>query len=184
MQSYALWIQQKYQEERAKRVRPDGSSQYIELSRTDKFQNFLDDPWVDNKEDEINFDGSHFKFLIVGTGYGGILLAVRLIEAGIPASDVHLVDAAGGFGGTWYWNRYPGLMCDIESYIYMPLLEEMGYVPENKYGELLFLGGELLHLLLQATDDAFQHMDQNFETMPMLSLTSGVSKTRLYSGMR
>ena len=114
-------------------MRPDGSSQYIELSRTDQFQNFPDDLWADNGESENNFDGSHFKFLIVGAGYGGILLAVRLIEAGIPASDIHLVDTAGGFGGTWYWNRYPGLMCDIESYIYMLLIEEMGYVPENKY---------------------------------------------------
>src|SRR5579871_3682019 len=133
IQAYALQIQQKYEEERAKRLRPDGISQYIELSRTDKFQNFLGDPWVDGNHDEINVDGSHFKFLIIGAGYGGILLAVRLIEAGIPVSDIRLVDAAGGFGGTWYWNRYPGLMCDIESYIYLPLLEEMGYMPKSKY---------------------------------------------------
>ena len=42
-----------------------------------------------------------------------------------------MIDQAGGFGGTWYWNRYPGVMCDVESYCYMPMLEEMGYVPKN-----------------------------------------------------
>ena len=44
-----------------------------------------------------------------------------------------MVDTVGGFGGTWYWNRYPGLMCDVESYIYMPLLEEMDYMPTERY---------------------------------------------------
>ena len=42
-----------------------------------------------------------------------------------------LIDKAGGIGGTWYWNRYPGVMCDVESYIYMPMLEEMNYVPDD-----------------------------------------------------
>jgi cation diffusion facilitator CzcD-associated flavoprotein CzcO len=56
-----------------------------------------------------------------------------MIQAGINADDIRIVDSAGGFGGTWYWNRYLGLMCDITSYIYMPLLEEMGYMPKHKY---------------------------------------------------
>jgi cation diffusion facilitator CzcD-associated flavoprotein CzcO len=72
--------------------------------------------------------------LILGAGFGGLLFAVRLIQTGaFTADDLLLVDKAGGFGGTWYWNRYPGLRCDVESYIYLPLLEETGYMPREKY---------------------------------------------------
>lgn len=73
------------------------------------------------------------RILIIGAGFGGLLFAVRLLQAGFSRDDLLLVDSAGGFGGTWYWNRYPGLMCDIESYIYMPLLEETGHMPSRKY---------------------------------------------------
>ncbi|CAG9946945.1 unnamed protein product, partial [Clonostachys rosea f. rosea IK726] len=72
-------------------------------------------------------------FLIAGAGFGALLFAARLIESGISASEITLVDAANGYGGTWYWNRYPGLMCDVESSIYMPLLEETGYIPKHRY---------------------------------------------------
>ena len=41
--------------------------------------------------------------LIVGAGFGGILSAVKLIQAGINLDDILIVDPAGGFGGTWYW---------------------------------------------------------------------------------
>lgn len=78
-------------------------------------------------------DGDRIKFLITGASHNGLLFARRLIEAGFSTKDMVLLDTAGGFGGTWYWNRYPGLMCDIESYIYLPLLEETGYVPKHKY---------------------------------------------------
>ncbi|CEL11269.1 ausB [Aspergillus calidoustus] len=93
------------------------------------------DPWTHNGSPpaEISKIPPRAKVLILGAGYGGLLFAVRLLEAGFQPSDILLVDAAHGFGGTWYWNRYPGLMCDIESYIYMPLLEETGYIPSAKY---------------------------------------------------
>ncbi|KAJ0423500.1 hypothetical protein BJY00DRAFT_299683 [Aspergillus carlsbadensis] len=72
--------------------------------------------------------------LIIGAGFGGLLFAIRLIQSGTyTAQDIILLDMAGGFGGTWYWNRYPGVMCDVESFIHMPLLEETGYVPTRKY---------------------------------------------------
>ncbi|KAL4938890.1 hypothetical protein BDV06DRAFT_225573 [Aspergillus oleicola] len=59
---------------------------------------------------------------------------MRLITDGIAnANEIRLADSAGGFGGTWYWNRFPGLHCDLESYVYLPLLEETGYVPSHKY---------------------------------------------------
>ncbi|KAJ7096281.1 hypothetical protein C8R44DRAFT_835126 [Mycena epipterygia] len=78
-------------------------------------------------------DGDTVKFLVFGAGYDGLLFAVRLVQAGFRVADIRLVDGAGGFGRTWYWNRYPGLMCDTESYIYMPLLEETGYMPKHRY---------------------------------------------------
>jgi cyclohexanone monooxygenase len=69
--------------------------------------------------------------VIVGGGFGGLLAAARLQEAGI--TNIRILEKAGDFVGTWYWNRYPGAQCDIESYIYLPLLEETGFVPKEKY---------------------------------------------------
>ena len=60
-----------------------------------------------------------------------MLAAVRLHEAGI--GDFKIIEKGGDFGGTWYWNRYPGASCDIESYIYLPLLEKTGFIPKQKY---------------------------------------------------
>lgn len=133
----AMQVQQKYHEERTKRLRPDGVSQYVDLSTSEKFKHFQEDPWIDPNVPSLGtptlVDGSRCKFLVLGAGFGGLLFAVRLIQAGIDVDNIRIVDTAGGFGGTWYWNRYPGLMCDVESYIYMPLLEEMGYMPKHKY---------------------------------------------------
>ena len=69
--------------------------------------------------------------LIVGAGFGGLLMAAQLHRQGVH--DVLMVDKAGDFGGTWYWNRYPGAACDIESYIYLPMLDEVGEVPSRKF---------------------------------------------------
>ena len=69
--------------------------------------------------------------VVVGAGFGGLLAGARLRGAGID--DVRLVEKGGGIGGTWYWNQYPGAQCDIESYIYLPLLEELGVVPTERY---------------------------------------------------
>ena len=121
-------LREKYRRERDKRLRPDGDAQYLEVSG--RFAHFVDDPYVapgfrraplcDEKE-----------VVIVGGGFSGMLAAARLREAGI--ADVRIVEAGGDFGGTWYWNRYPGAQCDIESYCYLPLLEETGYLPKEKY---------------------------------------------------
>ena len=70
---------------------------------------------------------------IIGGGISGLLTAVRLKQAGI--TNIRVIDRAGDFGGTWYWSRYPGAACDVESYIYMPLLEETGYIPTEKYAK-------------------------------------------------
>ncbi|KAL2022401.1 hypothetical protein VTK56DRAFT_5468 [Thermocarpiscus australiensis] len=140
-------LQQKYAHEAAKRLRPDGLSQFVRLkdAGSDRLRSLAEDPWADhaalNAKEPVK-DGAKYKFLILGAGYGGLLFAVRLINAGIASGpdDILFVDSAGGFGGTWWWNRYPGLHCDIESYTYMPLLEETGYIPKNKYAP----GPELL----------------------------------------
>ncbi|KAK3081433.1 hypothetical protein LTS18_006706 [Coniosporium uncinatum] len=136
---HAAKIQQRYTEERDKRLnhRPQGTAQFIDLATSDKFRHFQDDIWADHEALDAQppalRDGEHCRFLIQGAGFGGLQFAVRLVEAGFPAADIRIVDKAGGFGGTWYWNRYPGLMCDVEGYIYMPLLEELGYMPKHKY---------------------------------------------------
>lgn len=142
-------IYEKYAQERAKRLRADGLAQYVPLRASSSssdaannlFRRFAADPWaaelVDaqraNKVRTSLPDGYRTRILIVGAGNGGLYFAVRLLQAGFSVDDLLIVDTAGGFGGTWYWNRYPGLMCDVESYIYMPLLEEMGYMPRHKY---------------------------------------------------
>ena len=118
----------KYREERDKRLRPDGNDQYVEV--TAEFAHYVDDPYV---EPGFNRDPltDHVEVAIVGGGFGGLLTGARLREAGFD--DIRLIEKAGDVGGTWYWNRYPGAMCDVESYIYLPLLEEMGYIPKHKY---------------------------------------------------
>lgn len=129
---------QKYDQERSKRIRSEGISQFVDLYQLEKLQRFKQDPWVDRKN-AAHVNGTsptevdRSEILIIGAGYGGLLYAVRLLEAGFKLEDIHITDSASGFGGTWYWNRYPGLRCDIESYIYMPLLEETGYMPKEKY---------------------------------------------------
>ncbi|KAF2761843.1 monooxygenase [Pseudovirgaria hyperparasitica] len=129
-------LQKKYEEERNKRLRSDGLSQYLNLSSTEnpKIRRYLDDPWDDGSISSIPLqDGAHTKILIVGAGFGGLMFAVELIRAGIPHGDILMVDQAAGFGGAWYWNRYAGLMCDVDSTVYMPLLEETGYRAKHKY---------------------------------------------------
>ena len=71
------------------------------------------------------------EILVVGAGFAGLLLWYKLQAAGFQ--DVRFCEKGGDVGGTWYWNRYPGIACDVESYSYCPLLEEMGYVPSMKF---------------------------------------------------
>ncbi|XP_014559726.1 hypothetical protein COCVIDRAFT_23964 [Bipolaris victoriae FI3] len=122
-------IEEIYAQERQKRIRPEGTAQYVDFNSSSNLKDLAKDPWTDPPLR----DGDRTKFLITGAGHNGILFAARLIEAGFSHKDIVLVDVAGGYGGTWYWNRYPGLMCDVEGYCYLPLLEETGYVPKHKY---------------------------------------------------
>jgi len=120
-------LREKYREERDKRLRGEGNEQYVEIAG--RFAQYLDDPYVEPIERDPLFDT--VEVAIIGGGFGGLLAGARLREAGID--DLRIIEKGGDFGGTWYWNRYPGAMCDIESYIYLPLLEEIGYIPKEKY---------------------------------------------------
>ncbi len=121
-------LRDKYRQERDKRLRPDANNQYIEVK--DQFANVVDDPYVEpgfEREpltDEVDV-------VVIGGGFGGLMAGARFKEAGIK--DIRIIEAGGDFGGTWYWNRYPGAQCDIESYCYLPLLEELDYIPKEKY---------------------------------------------------
>ena len=121
-------LRDRYRAERDKRVRADGNEQYVEV--TGKFAHFLDDPYVEPGFERAPLSDS-VEILIIGGGFGGLLAGARLREAGVE--DLRIIEKGGDFGGTWYWNRYPGAQCDIESYIYLPLLEEIGYTPKEKY---------------------------------------------------
>jgi cation diffusion facilitator CzcD-associated flavoprotein CzcO len=120
-------IRDKYQRERAKRM-TEGRGVIHDL-RDERFAEYLRDPFTPFVEREPITDD--VDVAIIGAGMSGVVMGARLREAGVRR--IMLIDKAGGIGGTWYWNRYPGVMCDVESYIYMPMLEEMNYVPTTRY---------------------------------------------------
>ena len=120
-------IHARYLEERDKRIRPDGNEQYLEP--TGKYAHFLDDPHTERVEREPLFDEVTVAF--IGGGFAGLLTGAKLRQAGI--NDVRIIEKGGDFGGTWYWNRYPGAQCDTAAFIYLPLLEETGHMPTEKY---------------------------------------------------
>ena len=138
-------VRAKYLAERDRRLVP-GRADIRDLRHDEQFSRYRDDPFTPVTErapvrDDVDV-------VIVGAGIAGILAGVELRRAGVER--VRIVDQAGGMGGTWYWNRYPGVMCDVESYIYLPMLEELGYVPKDRYAT-----GEEIRLHLQAIADRF-----------------------------
>ncbi len=121
-------LRERYRQERQARLRPDANDQYVEVAGD--FRHYVDDPYVAPgfTREAIN---ETLEAVIIGGGFGGLMAAARLRQVGVK--DMRIVEKGGDFGGTWYWNRYPGAQCDIESYIYLPLLEETGYIPTEKY---------------------------------------------------
>jgi cyclohexanone monooxygenase len=119
-------LRRKYAEERAKRLRPDGNDQYVALAG--QLGHYLTDPYTPRVQRAPKTD--HVTAAFIGGGFAGLLTAARLTEAGVPC---RIVEKGGGFGGTWYWNRYPGAQCDTASMVYLPLLEETGHMPSEKY---------------------------------------------------
>ena len=121
-------IRHRYAAERDKRIREDGNDQYVEIAGD--LAHYVEDPYVEPGFQRDPIDKA-VDALIIGGGFGGLLAGARLRQAGVK--DICVVEKGGDFGGTWYWNRYPGAQCDVESYIYLPLLEELGYMPKEKY---------------------------------------------------
>src|SRR5215467_14660878 len=120
-------LRRKYREERDKRLRPDGNEQYIEPRG--RFAHFLDDPYVARAERAPRRDEVTVAF--IGGGFAGLVTGARLKQAGVD--DVCIIEGGGDVGGAWYWNRYPGAMCDTAAMVYLPLLEETGHRPTQKY---------------------------------------------------
>ena len=118
-------LRERYRQEQQKRLRADGMAQWRELG-----EELDQDPFVDPgfTRDPVVEETT---VLVVGGGFAGMLTAIDLVKHGI--TDFRIVEKAGDFGGTWYWNRYPGCMCDVESYVYLPLLEETGFMPTERY---------------------------------------------------
>jgi cyclohexanone monooxygenase len=123
----AVALKAKYDAERDKRLRGDGNAQYVHMEG--QFAHFLDDPYSQWTPREPVVED--LEVVVLGGGFGGLMAGARLRQAGV--ANLRIIERAGDFGGTWYWNRYPGAACDTESYIYMPLLEEVGYMPTEKY---------------------------------------------------
>jgi cation diffusion facilitator CzcD-associated flavoprotein CzcO len=140
----------KYLAERDKRLVP-GRAAIRDLDHDERFAAYRDDPFTpvaarSPRNDEVDV-------VIVGGGIAGLLAGANLRKAGVER--IRIVDQAGGVGGTWYWNRYPGVMCDVESYQYLPMLEELGYVPTQKYAF-----GEEIRRHLQAIAERFDLLDE------------------------
>lgn len=147
-------IIKRYQEEREIRVRTDSAGQYLRLK--DPAADITDSHQAGNNS--RNLVNEDVEVVIVGCGWGGIVAGVELRKAGVE--NIRMIDKASGFGGVWSWNRYPGVACDTDAYIYMPLLEEMGVMPTANY-----VSGD--EILAHATRVAHRFdLDQNalFET--------------------
>ncbi|GAB2805390.1 flavin-containing monooxygenase [Streptomyces daliensis] len=121
-------LRERYRLERERRVRPDGHRQYRDTDA--EFGYYAADPYAEEPAAREPLRDT-VDVAVVGGGFGGILAGARLRQRDVER--VRVVEKGGDFGGTWYWNRYPGIHCDVESHVYLPMLDETGYVPEWKY---------------------------------------------------
>ena len=121
------FLRRKYKEERDKRIRSDGNEQYIEI--TEGFGHYQDDPYTPLVEREPVLRDA--EVVIIGGGFAGLTAGARLRDVGVE--DITIIEGGGDVGGVWYWNRYPGAMCDTAAMVYLPLLEETNYLPTQKY---------------------------------------------------
>jgi cyclohexanone monooxygenase len=121
-------LRARYEAEKAKRLRDEGPAQYV--APEGGFKHYADDPYVAAAFARQPLD-CDTDVAVIGGGWGGILTGAYLRKQGI--ADIRIIEKGGSFGGVWYWNRYPGVACDMEAYVYLPLLEEMDYVPPRRY---------------------------------------------------
>ncbi|HEX7753513.1 MAG TPA: NAD(P)/FAD-dependent oxidoreductase [Novosphingobium sp.] len=138
-------LRAKYRRERDRRIKKNHNDQYVAASG--KWADIYEvDPYTPvAPRDPIT---GETEVVILGAGYCGMMVAAQLKKAGI--SDFYNIDHGGNFGGTWYWNRYPGIQCDNDSLVYMPLLEETNYRPSKK-----FCDGYEIHDHCQIIADTF-----------------------------
>jgi cation diffusion facilitator CzcD-associated flavoprotein CzcO len=142
-QEYYDEIKRRFAEERDLRLayRPEGTAQYdTDLSGT--LAVYEKDPYGSEiaAREPLN---DTVEVLFIGGGFSALLTSARLREVGVES--IRIVERGADVGGTWYWNRYPGIACDVVSYDYLPLLDEMGYVPSRHYA-----GGQEIYEHCQA----------------------------------
>src|SRR6516225_3934484 len=142
-------VRAKYLAERDKRL-VEGRADIRDLNHDECFASYRDDPFTPFTGREPITD--EVEVVIVGGGIAGVLVGANLRKAGLER--IRIVDQAGGIGGTWYWNRYPGVMCDVESYTYIPMLEEFDYIPTQRYAF-----GEEIRGCLEAIADRYELVD-------------------------
>lgn len=123
-------LRERYRVEREKRLRRDGQAQYIGLSKGHAGDENVDPYRPLQPRAPID---EAFDVMVLGAGWGGIKASYYLAREGV--TDIRNVDTAGDFGGVWYWNQYPGVQCDNDAYCYLPLLEEMGFLPSKKFAD-------------------------------------------------
>jgi cation diffusion facilitator CzcD-associated flavoprotein CzcO len=147
-------VRAKYLAERDKRL-VEGRADIRDLDHDERFGPYRDDPFTPFTGREPIAD--EVDVVVVGGGIAGVLVGANLRKAGIE--QIRIVDQAGGIGGTWYWNRYPGVMCDVESYSYIPMLEEFDYIPTRRYawGEEILAHLERIAQRYDLVDDALFH---------------------------
>mgnify|MGYP000373700133 FL=1 len=132
-QSYYDDIKKKFAEERDVRLgyRPEGKAQYItDLEKDAALAKYEIDPFAEPFRERAPIT-DFVEVLCIGGGFSALLTAARLRERGVES--IRIVERGADVGGTWYWNRYPGIACDTPSYDYIPLLDEMGKVPPRYY---------------------------------------------------
>ena len=137
-QAYYDGIKQKFAEERDLRLnyRPEGTQQFTS-DLTGELAKYAVDPYVEQTIDREPIDDT-VEVLFIGGGFSALLTSARLRERGVES--IRIVERGADVGGTWYWNRYPGVACDVVSYDYLPLLDELDYVPRHHYAR----GNEIL----------------------------------------
>jgi cation diffusion facilitator CzcD-associated flavoprotein CzcO len=130
-QEYYDEIKERFAAERDLRLsyRPEGTAQFI-TDLSGPLAQYETDPYGGPLIERDPIDDT-VEVLFIGGGFSALLTSARLREVGVES--IRIVEKGGDVGGTWYWNRYPGVACDVVSYDYLPLLDEMGYVPSRHY---------------------------------------------------
>lgn len=145
-------FREKYAAEREKRMPNTGADTYKAVDFEGKFADFDRDPHASAPRTTPPVT-AEVEMLIIGAGFMGMSTGIELKKAGI--TDFTILDVAADFGGTWYWNRYPGVRCDVEAYVYLPYLDETGYMPTERY-----VRGSEIYSYCRQLADKFDLYDQ------------------------